>query len=89
MTFLKNPDDMITISNSDDIARLRKMSVACSKLSFNNVTNVPGIPRTTHSPDSFAVGVCMRNSSVIYREKLLPPSALYAVHFISESEYIV
>jgi hypothetical protein len=41
MTFLKDPDDdMINISNSDDITRLRQVSVACSKLDFNNVTNV-------------------------------------------------
>jgi hypothetical protein len=37
--------------------------------------NIPGIPRTTHSPDSFAVGFCMRNASDICRGKLLPPRA--------------
>jgi hypothetical protein len=36
---------------------------------------IPGIPQTTHSPNSFAVGLCMRNASVICREKLLPPRA--------------
>jgi hypothetical protein len=40
MAFLKNPDEMINISNSDDITRLWQMFVTCSKLNFNNVTNV-------------------------------------------------
>jgi hypothetical protein len=45
----------------------------------NNVvklyTLILGIARTTHSPYSFSVGFCMRNASVICREKLLPPHA--------------
>jgi hypothetical protein len=36
---------------------------------------IPGIPRTTHPPDSFAADFCMRNANVICREKLLPPRA--------------
>jgi hypothetical protein len=48
---------------------------------IQSVRNLPGIPRTTHSPDSFAVGLCMRNASVICRGKLLPLRAWYAVHF--------
>jgi hypothetical protein len=40
-----------------------------------NACVVLGIPRTTHSPDTFAVGFCMRNASVICRGKLLPPRA--------------
>jgi hypothetical protein len=34
----------------------------------------------THSSESFAVGLCVRNARVICRGKLLPPCARYAVH---------
>jgi hypothetical protein len=40
ITFLKIPDDMKSISNSDDITILQQMFVACSTLNFNNVTNL-------------------------------------------------
>jgi hypothetical protein len=41
---------------------------------------IPGVSRMTHSSDSFAVGLCVRNARVFCRGKLLPPRAWYAAH---------
>jgi hypothetical protein len=72
---IPSEDGFYSSDNKHDRKNGAKTRVVCFEEEI-----LPGIPRRTHSPDSFAVGLCVKNARVFCRGKLLPPRAWYATH---------